>query len=96
MTAETPRHYWTFTTRQHFFGVEHIPRPCVFDHGLWVASSKPISRAQAERIAKEQLSWNTRITSSTPGRHQVTTRHHIGYPAGITDSYQGYVKSVAG
>jgi hypothetical protein len=93
---EEPRHYWTFTTRRHFFGVEHLPRPCVFDHGLWVASSKPISRAQAERIAKEQLSWNTRITSSTPGRHQVTTRHHIGYPAGITDSYQGYVKSVAG
>jgi hypothetical protein len=96
MTAETPRHYWTFTTRQHFFGVEHLPRPCVFDHGLWVVSSRPISRAQAERIAKEQLSWNTRITSSTPGRHQVTTRHHIGYPAGITDSYQGYAKSVAG
>lgn len=96
MTAETPRHYWTFTTRQHYGPTFYLPRPCVFDHGLWVASNRPISRAQAERIAKEQLSGNTRITSSTPGRHQVTTRHHIGYPAGITDSYQGYVKSVAG
>jgi hypothetical protein len=93
---EEPRHYWTFTTRKNYAPTFYLPRACVFEHGLWVASSRPISRAQAEEIAREQLSGNTRITSATPGRHQVTTHHRIGYPAGITDSYQGYVKSVAG
>jgi hypothetical protein len=90
----TPRHCWTVTTRKRYPSTHYMPMPTMMDHGLWITTRKPISEAQAIAAARATLPEHI-ITSATPGRHQVTTRHQYGKHSRWSELYvSGYVQSV--